>query len=160
MATRDMQTVLCDVLVLGIGNLLQKDDGVGVHVVNYMNETGTTVPRYVEIVDGGTAGYDLVPIMKGRKKIIIVDALKVDDVPGSVYRFTPEHLAQSKEKFSLHEVGVKELIRHLQLMGDDPVIEIIGIVPEDIQTLEIGTSDSVKKSIPRVVELILEAATH
>jgi len=160
MALRDMQTTMCDVLVLGIGNLLMKDDGAGVHIVNHMIDSGLPIPEYVEIVDGGTAGYDLVPIMKDRKKIIIIDALKVDDVPGSVYRFTPDQLAQSKQLYSLHGVGVKEIIKHLMLTGDDPVIEIIGVVPEDIQTLEIGISDSVKKSIPRVVDLILEAATH
>jgi len=149
-----------NVLVLGIGNMLQKDDGLGGHIINYLLESDIELPEGVEAIDGGTAGYDLVPLMKDRDKIVIVDALNVDDEPGSVYRFTPEHLTSKKEKFSLHEFGVKELINHLNLLGDDPPIEIIGVVPEDINTFEIGMSDSVKKSIPLVAEQILDSVTQ
>ncbi|MCP4133446.1 MAG: hydrogenase maturation protease [bacterium] len=148
------------ILILGIGNLLQKDDGLGVHIVNHMQETGTPLPENVEIVDGGTAGFDLVPLMKDQDKIIIVDALKADDVPGSVYRFPAEHLADTGQTYSLHDMGVKKILDVLKIMGDDPEVEIIGIVPEDIGTLEIGISDSVKRSIPKVVDQIIDAATH
>ncbi len=149
-----------NVLVLGIGNILQKDDGVGVHIVNHMVEAGMSFPDGVEVIDGGTAGFDLIPLMKDRDKIIVVDALYVDDQPGSVYRFAPEHLVESRERYSLHDLGMREIIKQLSLSGDDPEIEIIGIVPEDIHSLEIGISDSVKKSIPRVADQILDAATH
>lgn len=149
-----------NVLVLGIGNILQKDDGVGVHIVNHMVETGMSFPDGVEVIDGGTAGFDLIPLMKDRDKIIIVDALQVDDQPGSVYRFAPEHLVESRERYSLHDLGVREIIKQLSLSGDDPEIEIIGVVPEDINSLEIGISDSIKQSIPRVAEQIMDAVTH
>ncbi len=149
-----------NVLVLGIGNILQKDDGVGVHIVNYMIEEGISLPDGVEVIDGGTAGFDLIPLMKDRDKIIIVDALKVDDQPGSVYRFAPEHLVESRELYSLHDLGVREIIKQLHISGDDPEIEIIGIVPEDINSLEIGISDSLKQSIPRVTDQILDAVAH
>jgi len=148
------------VLVLGIGNILHKDDGVGVHVVNEISETVSDLPENVEVFDGGTFGYDLLPVMSGRKKIVIVDALKVDDEPGSIYRFPAGHLADCNNKFSLHDVGVKKIIDMLMLMGEYPEIEIIGIVPEDINSLDIGISDSVKKSIPKAVEYILEAAVQ
>ena len=148
-----------NVLVLGIGNLLQKDDGIGVHIVNYLTESGIAFPEGVEVMDGGTAGFDLIPLMAGRDKIIIVDALHVDDKPGSIYRFTPEHLVESRERYSLHDLGVKEIIKQLNLGGHEPDIEIIGIVPEDIHSLEIGISDSLKKSLPLVAEQIVTATT-
>ena len=150
---------MSNILILGIGNYLMKDDGVGSHIIEYILESGMELPEGVEAIDGGTAGYDLIPLMQGRDKIVIVDALKVDDEPGSVYRFTPEHLTSSKSSVFSHDLGVRDIIKQLQLSGYDPDIEIIGIVPEDIETLEIGISDSVKKSIPRVVEQILDAAT-
>ncbi len=148
------------VLILGIGNILQKDDGVGVHVVNEINSTVKDLPGDVEVFDGGTFGYDLLPVMSGRKKIVIVDALKVDDEPGSIYRFPADHLADCNNKFSLHDIGVKKMIDMLKLMGENPEIEVVGIVPEDISSLDIGISDSVKKSIPKAVEYILEAAVQ
>lgn len=149
---------MCRILILGIGNLLQKDDGIGSHIISYIEDNNIELPPDSEAIDGGTAGYDLIPLMKGREKIIIVDALKVDDAPGSIYRFAPEHLTSSKQIFSQHDIGVREIIRQLRLSGDDPKIEIIGIVPENIETLEIGLSDSVRNSIPKAVDQILKAA--
>lgn len=146
------------VLILGIGNILQKDDGIGVYVVNEIIDRVSNLPGYVEVFDGGTFGYDLLPVMSGRKKIVIVDALKIDDEPGSIYRFSADHLTDCNNKFSLHDVGVKKLVDMLMLMGETPVIEVVGIVPEDIGSLEIGISDSVKKSIPKAVECIMQAA--
>jgi hydrogenase maturation protease len=149
---------MSNVLILGIGNLLMKDDGIGSHVIQHILDSGMELPEGVEAIDGGTAGYDLIPLMMGRDKIVIVDALKGNDAPGSVYRFSPEHLASATQVYSLHDLGVREILKQLQLSGNDPAVEIIGIVPEDVTTLEIGISDSVKKSIPRVVEQIFEAA--
>ncbi len=146
------------VLILGIGNILHKDDGLGVSIVNEITASIKDLPKYVEVADGGTLGYDLLPLMSGREKIIIVDALKVGDKPGSIYRFPAKHLTDTNNKFSLHEMGVKKIIDMLSLTGEKPEIEIIGVVPEDIQSLEIGISDSVKQSIPKAVEYILNAA--
>ncbi|PKL15827.1 MAG: hydrogenase maturation protease [Spirochaetae bacterium HGW-Spirochaetae-5] len=146
------------ILILGIGNILHKDDGLGVFIVNEIDASVQNLPEYVEVADGGTLGYDLLPLMSGREKIVIVDALKVEDVPGSIYRFPAKHLADNNNKFSLHDMGVKKIINMLTLTGEEPEIEIIGIVPEDINTMEIGVSESVKKSIPKAVEYILDAA--
>lgn len=145
------------ILILGIGNILQKDDGLGVHIVNEISSM-KDLPKDVEAADGGTFGYDLLPLMSGRERIVIVDALKVDDVPGSLYGFPAKHLADSNQKFSLHDIGVKKIIDMLSLTGENPEIEIVGIVPEDISSLEIGMSDSVKKIIPKAVEYIFKAA--
>lgn len=145
------------VLILGIGNILHKDDGLGAFIVNEIDASIKDLPEYVEVADGGTLGYDLLPLMSGREKIVIVDALKVDDIPGSIYRFPAKHLTDNNNKFSLHDMGVKKIIDMLTLSGEEPEIEIIGIVPEDINSFEIGITDSVKKSIPKAVEFILDA---
>ncbi len=146
------------VLILGIGNILHKDDGLGIFIVNEIENSVKGIPGYVEIADGGVLGYDLLPLMSGRERIVIVDALKADDKPGSIYKFPAKHLTDSGNKFSLHEMGVKKIIDMLTLTGERPEIEIVGIVPEEIHTLEIGISDSVKKSVPKAMELIMEAA--
>ena len=74
------------VLILGVGNSIQTDDGIGVHVINKMKEDPW--PGYVELFDGGTLGYDLLGIIEGRKKIIVIDAVKGQQSPGTLYRFT------------------------------------------------------------------------
>lgn len=148
------------ILILGIGNILCKDDGAGVHVVNEIMASDKSLPENVEILDGGIMGLDLLPLLTGREKIVIVDALKTDDIPGSIYRFPAKHLKGNGSMLSLHEVGVKKIIDMLKLMGHEPKVEIIGIVPEDIRSLEIGISESVRKSIPKAVECVLEAAAQ
>lgn len=156
----DESSFIQSTLILGIGNVLHKDDGLGCHIVSEMI-SANLVPGDVDIMDGGTGGYDLLSDMTGRKKIIIVDALKSDDTPGSIYRFPAEHLkATTGQSYSQHDTGMDRVIQMLWLMGEQPEIEIIGIVPEDIQTLEIGLSESVRAAIPKAVEQILRAAAH
>ena len=148
------------VLILGIGNILQSDDGLGVHVVNHISQSEINLPQNVEVIDGGTAGFDLIPIMQGYEKIVIVDALKYNDKPGSIYRFKPEHANESRSNMSLHEMGIMEVINLMKIMGMEPDIEFVGIIPEDINTFNISISQAVKNSIPRAVEEILDAATN
>jgi len=146
------------ILILGIGNLLQSDEGLGVHIVNQIAQN-VEIPEDVEVIDGGTAGFDLLPLMKGREKIIIVDALIVDDEPGSIYRFKPEQIRSARTRFSLHDVGIIEIIELLKLLGENPDIEIIGVVPEDITTLNMDITPRVRESIPKVIEQIMDAAS-
>lgn len=148
------------ILILGIGNILQSDDGLGVYIVNEILKSNIPLPENVEVMDGGTAGFDLLSLMEDRKKIIIVDALKADDTPGSIYRFKPEHAVSSDNMFSLHQVGILEVIRFLKLLGHNPEIEIVGIVPKDIATLDISISNEVLKSVPKAIDVILEAALN
>ena len=148
------------VLILGIGNTLRSDDGLGVYIVRHMEETGIQLPDGVSLLDGGTAGFDLLGLIDGYDKIVIVDALRTDDKPGSIYRFTPEHAVESRARFSLHEVGIMEVIKTLRIMDNNPEIEFVGIVPENISELNTTISQAVMESIPRAVEVILDAATH
>ncbi len=148
------------VLILGIGNILQSDDGIGVYIVNHIIQSDIKLPKGIEVIDGGTAGFDLLTIMKDRDKIIIVDALKTEDKPGSIYRFKPEQAKNSRSSISLHEIGIMEVIKTLRILGDDPEIEFIGVVPEDIDTLDIRISPMVKESIPKAVDLVIDAAIN
>jgi hydrogenase maturation protease len=148
------------VLILGIGNTLRSDDGLGVYIVRHIEETGVTLPKGVDLLDGGTAGFDLLGLIDGYDKIVIVDALKVDDKPGSIYRFTPEHAVDRRAQFSLHEVGIMEVIKTLRIIDHNPEIEFVGIVPDNINDIDTNLSTAVRESIPRAVEVILEAATH
>jgi hydrogenase maturation protease len=148
------------VLILGIGNTLRSDDGLGVFIVKHMEESGMRLPEGVSLLDGGTAGFDLLGLIDGYDKIVIVDALKTDDKPGSIYRFTPEHAVEKRASISMHEVGIMEVIKTLRIMDSNPEIEFVGIVPENISDMNTTISQAVMECVPRAVEVILDAATH
>ena len=146
------------VLILGIGNILMGDDGLGVHIVRHIAETEAGLPRGVELLDGGTAGYDLMGLMRDFDKIVVVDALGAEDAPGSVYRFTPDCAGAAPGRWSVHDAGIAAAIRALDLLGRLPEIEFVGIVPDRIAGMDLEISRPVRDSIPRAVKIILDAA--
>lgn len=141
--------------MVGVGNVLMKDEGAGIRVIEELARRNV-LPEEVDLLDGGTAGYDLLSYLKNRRKIIIIDALKIDDCPGSVYRIRPEWLMDKPMGFSLHEVGIMEVIRTLRMLGENPDIEIVGIVPEDISTMEMSLSGPVSRAIVRAADCVIE----
>ncbi|MGQ9842236.1 MAG: HyaD/HybD family hydrogenase maturation endopeptidase [Spirochaetota bacterium] len=146
-------------LVLGIGNILRKDDGVGVHVIKYMQNNNIVLPNDIELIDGGIAGFDLISYMMEYDRIIIVDALKVQDKPGSIFRFDAKYLNAQSPNVSLHELGIAEVLTVLKIQGKNPYVEIIGIVPENTDELDISLSQPVAESIPKVVDMILKSVS-
>ncbi len=143
-------------LVLGIGNILKKDDGVGVHVAKMLLDDFPEAAEHAEIMDGGTAGLDCVPLMTGRKRIIVIDALKAESDPGSVYHFRAEHLKDDGSPYSQHQLGLASIVRMLKLLGHEPEIEVIGIVPGDIASDEIGLTPAVASSARRAAMMVRE----
>jgi hydrogenase maturation protease len=140
-------------VVLGIGNLLMKDDGIGVHAIRALEGR---LPQDVELVDGGTAGCDLLPYMMGAEKIIIIDALQGGEPPGAVYRLTPEDCGEQylESTISLHDLGILVVLHDLALLEEKtPSVVIIGIEPKEISWGMELTSD-VEKSLPKVLELV------
>jgi hydrogenase maturation protease len=147
-------------LILGIGNLLRTDDGVGVHVINQLNDSGE-LPGWVEAIDAGTSGLDLPAMMQGRERVIVVDALEANEEPGSIFRFDARRLASSApHAVSLHEAGIVEALRALDVLGERPEAEIIGVVPQDAASMGIEPTEPVLAAIPKVVRLVLHAVSE
>ncbi len=140
-------------LVVGIGNILLKDEGVGVRAVEAM--MSLEWPETVELLDGGTSGADLLDHVANRRKVIVVDAVDADAPPGTVLRFSGEDLARREgERFSLHELGLLEILAMARQLGCAPrEVVIIGIQPKEIGPgLEL--SDEVAAVLPRVLESV------
>jgi hydrogenase maturation protease len=142
------------VLVLGIGNILLHDEGVGVYVVEQMQKGG--VPDYVELLDGGTAGADLLDHICDRQKVIVVDAMDADVEPATILRFTPDDLAANAEQsISLHDFGIAETLAMARQLNCAPQeVIIIGIKPKDL-TCGLGLSDEIAGVVPRVIKYVL-----
>ncbi len=137
-----------------MGNLLLGDEGVGVHVVRALG--GVPLPGHVEVLDGGTAGLDLVPHMWDRRKLVVVDAVRLDDEPGSIYRFTPGDVRRTAHlTLSVHQIGMLEAVEVLGQMGQRPETVIIGIVPKNAGIWSLDLSPEVKASVPRALECVL-----
>jgi hydrogenase maturation protease len=142
------------ILVLGIGNILLKDEGVGVHVVRAIDTAG--VPDDVELCDGGTFGIDLLDTLANRRKVIVIDAVRADAAPGTVLRFTAADLVRpGRPDLSLHQVGLFETLAMARQLGCAPEeVVIFGVVPMALEPgLEL--SPEVAAVVPRVIDLVL-----
>ena len=117
-------------VILGVGNLLLKDEGIGVHVAQALKEMA--LPEGVEVVDGGTSP-DLPYLAEGADKLVVVDAVRAGGEPGSIYRLTPEDIAARPEALlSIHQMGLLGSLRALRLSGGPKEVVIIGVEPKDM----------------------------
>jgi hydrogenase maturation protease len=143
------------ILILGLGNLLQTDDGVGCHVAQMLMQR--KLPDEVEIMDGGTPGIGLVNLLEGRQRVIIIDAAELRAKPGTIKRFGIDEigLTGSTERISLHRSGVADALALARTLNIPlPDIVFFGVQPERIewgQTL----SDPVLVAAEKVVDAIL-----
>ena len=120
------------IVVIGIGNLLLMDEGIGVHTINELEKHD--LPESIEIYDGGTGGFKLIDLMHGAARVIFIDAVETGKAPGSVTIFSAEevHSLYNKKKYSLHDTDLMEIIKMAEMLGNPPMIEIVGIQPKII----------------------------
>lgn len=144
------------VLILGLGNPLLGDEGIGVRVVEELREL--ELPAGVEAVVGGTAGMGLIGLMEGYQRVIIVDAADMGQPPGQVIRFTPAEARFNtvESPLSLHQMGVGEMLDLAEALEMAPAeLIIIGIQPARIEE-GAELSPEVEGAIPRVIRIILD----
>jgi len=120
------------ILVLGVGNDLLKDEGIGVHVIRAMEEL--SLPANVSLVNGGVGGIDLLDEIKGAGRLIIVDAMDAGAQPGAVFRFRAEEVDViiGEHKTSLHQVDLFDTLKLARFLGFFPETVIIAVQPQDI----------------------------
>lgn len=141
------------VVVIGVGNLLQKDEGVGIRAIQALEKMN--LPEDVKLVDGGTSP-DLIAYTRAGDKMIIIDCAKAGGKPGDIYRFKPEDLAAGKGTLtSAHEMGVAENLNLMSLTGNKPKnVVIIGIEPTEIDW-GMELSAVLKKKLPELIKVVL-----
>lgn len=149
---KNLETDRKPVLILGVGNLLLGDEGIGIHAVERMQ--ASSLPEFVEVLDGGTGSFELLYSIYGRKKVIIIDAIDCDDEPGTLYRFQPEDISL---KFipatTAHQLHLAELLHFVQKMPHQPELIIYAVVP---QNTEIGTelSETAHSALNKLILVI------
>lgn len=142
-------------LVLGIGNLVMSDDGVGVKVVQRI-QGGFRLPEHVQVIDGGTLGLDLLPMLEQIERLIVVDAVETGKEPGTCVRLTGEELPIALEtKVSPHQMGLKDLLAVARLMGNSPrEMVLIGVQPGSIE-MNTELTPEVEAKVDLLIETVL-----
>jgi len=142
--------------ILGLGNILLADEGFGVHFTRMLNEK-YCFPEKASIVDGGTLGYNLLDTISGTRNLIVIDTIKTDDTPGSIYRFTKDEMElHLPEPTSAHEVEFFDVLNQAELIGDSPETVFLCIVPYEYGDMNLEMTDKIKERFPKMEELLLK----
>ena len=144
------------VVVLGIGNVLNNDDGLGPFVARTLLG-GWELAGDAEILDAGTPGLDLISLLPGAEAAVFIDAVRDQGSPGDVKRYDRAGIVKggAKTVVSPHEPGLREALLTMELQGGGPAdVTLWGTIPESI---EMGTSltDTVRATVPRIIDGIL-----
>lgn len=143
---------MADISVVGIGNIIMQDEGFGVRCAEYLQKI-TDYPDFVQIIDGGTLGMDLMPYIAGTKKLLLIDAMNIDAPVGSFYSFTGDELnAYFKDKISVHDLGINDMLAVLKLT-DNPIEEVVvmGVKPE-VVSMGLDMTEKIAEKVPEVAQ--------
>ncbi len=145
-----------DILIIGMGNVLMQDEGIGVRAAEEL-ECRYQIPSNIEIMDGGTTGTELYEPMRGRKHLIIADAINAASPSGSLICLKDGQVpAFFQTKISNHQLGVSDLLALLQISGDQPDhVTIIGMVPHSLEN-KLGLSPQAEAGIENMVQMLVD----
>ena len=148
------------IMILGVGCILYKDEGFGVRVVEEMDKR-FEFPENVSLVDGGVLGMNLLGVISEADQLIVVDAIRNKCEPGSLYRLEGEAIPERiRAKNSLHQIDFLEALTLCQALDNVPETVIIGVEPEDIETVSIELSETIKSKIDPTIEMVLQELTR
>ncbi|MCD6320365.1 MAG: hydrogenase maturation protease [Candidatus Desulfofervidaceae bacterium] len=143
------------IMVLGIGNILMKDEGVGVRTVEHMKKLD--LPKEVELMDGGTSTPLLFPYFTEVDHLIVIDAVKGNMPPGSIYRLKPEDLLPPDDSpVSLHDLGLVNALQMAEQVGMRPkTVIIFGVEPKEIDW-GMELTPEIERRIPTIAQIVLD----
>jgi hydrogenase maturation protease len=144
------------ILVLGVGNILFTDEGIGVRVVEHLQDAYDFSDN-VTLMAGGTLGLRLMDPIMQCERLIVVDAVFGGSEPGSLYRLTDENLRKSLAfKNSMHQTDLVDTLINCELLGSRPEAVVIGIEPFDLKTMHVGVSEGAAALLPKMAEFVLD----
>jgi hydrogenase maturation protease len=145
-------------LVLGLGNVLLADDGVGAAAIAHLLEA-YRVPRGVRVLDGGTLGLSLLPYLQEAETVILVDAVRSGAPPGTLVRLDGDEVAPAvATRLSPHQVGVADLLDSARWLDQYPArLVLLGLVPESMD-LTVGLSPAVARTMPELIQCVVDEA--
>jgi hydrogenase maturation protease len=142
------RATFAEVLILGVGNLLVGDEGVGVHALRALE--AETWPAHVHLVDGGTGGFHLLELLGSYPRIILIDATRDGGAPGTVSQFRARVAADFPPALGAHDIGLRDLISAATLLGPLPEIEVITVSVTELKPMTLELSAPVAAALPEV----------
>ncbi len=145
------------IAVVGVGNILFKDEGIGIYAAKYLEENYTFSSDTIDIVDGGTLGFKLMTYYSEYDKVIILDTVSIKDDAGSIYNLPAEELmGLGSYRQTAHEVEVVEMLEICSMLEQMADVHLIGMIPQDIESVEIDLTDPMKKSFDGFISTVLK----
>lgn len=141
-------------LILGLGNVLLNDEGIGVKVIEEMQNI--ELPSHVDLLDGGTGGFVLLSLFHEYKRIIIIDAALTNNPPGAISVLEPKYASDFPKSLSTHELGMKDMIESAILLGKVPKLHLVAITINPKQDMDMKVSNEMLDLIPRIISTVLD----
>lgn len=144
------------VLVLGVGNPLVRDEGVGVRVAEIL-ASSFTFPPNVTVLDAGTMGMSILNLIRDADYVLVVDAVTGTGAPpGTVIPFSAEEVVPNQVMHSLHDVRFADVLEAAELLGCRPQSDFVGVQVADLNGIDVGLSPAVEAALPRAVGAVLD----
>jgi len=143
-------------VIIGIGNVLQKDDGLGVYAASYLH-TNYTFSQEVEILNGGVEGIHLFNVLEENSHVIVLDCLQLNDEPASIYAIPAKEISgYGLNNGGAHEIGILQCMDMMELQGKEiPEAIVIGIVPAEV-TFSFGLSQEIIEAFEGYISVVLQ----
>lgn len=141
-------------LVLGIGNVLLGDEGIGVHVVRRLEERG--LPEHCRALDGGTGGLQLLGELQSAERVVLVDATVDGGPPGRARTLHPRFSSDYPRTLTAHDIGLKDLLDAFHLLGDGPEVTLVAISVDPPLDLETALSPELARRVDALADLVRE----
>jgi len=143
-------------IIIGIGNVLQKDDGLGVYAASYLHEN-YTFSQEIEIINGGVEGIHLLNVLEENNHVVILDCLQLNDAPASIYAIPAQEISgYGLNNGGAHEIGILQCMDMMELQGKEvPEAIVIGMVPAEV-TFEFGLSKEVVDAFEGYISVVLQ----
>ena len=142
------------VLVMGIGNVLVGDEGIGIHAVKYLEQKG--MPSNTELLDGGTGGFHLLSLLLDYPRMVLIDATLDGNPPGTINVVRPKFAGDFPRTLSSHDIGLKDLVESAAVLGELPEIHLITVSISDGQPVQMELSEKLEKLLPDIYNKVLE----
>lgn len=139
-------------LVMGIGNVLMGDEGVGVHVARRLEEE--SLPAGVDVLDGGTGGFHLLSEFSSHDPVVLIDATMDGRPAGTVSLTEPRYASDFPPTLTAHDIGLRDLIVSAALLGGLPRMRLITVSIDGMQSMQMTLSPAVSAAVPRVLERV------
>lgn len=140
------------ILILGIGNVLMGDEGVGVHAIRFLEQQ--SFPPQVHLLDGGTGGFNLLSYLQEYPQIIMLDATMDGKPPGTITVLRPKFASDFPRALSAHDIGLRDLVEAASMTGHLPEMHLIAISIRSIQSMQMELSAELSAAIPRIADTV------